>query len=109
MKRQIPDREFVRSWPERLDDEDAPVYPIGVVADLFGVDVQTVRRYDDEGIVEPDRSDAGQRRYSRRDIARLSQVLQLAGEGVSPPGIRRILELEDRLAEAEGDQGRAGS
>lgn len=104
MSKQASDVDHVRSWQERLDDADAPVYPIGVVADLFDVDVQTVRRYDEEGVVEPDRSDGGQRRYSRRDIARLAQVLELAGEGVSMPGIKRILQLEDRLAEAEGGE-----
>lgn len=88
---------MVRNWEERLDDHDAPVYPIGVVADLLDVSVQVVRRYDDVAIVEPERSDSGQRRYSRRDIARLAHVLELADEGISVAGIRRIIELERQL------------
>lgn len=88
---------MVRNWEERLDDHDAPVYPIGVVADLLDVSVQVVRRYDDVDVVEPERSDGGQRRYSRRDIARLAHVLELAGEGISVAGIRRILDLERQL------------
>ncbi|HWB72428.1 MAG TPA: MerR family transcriptional regulator [Egibacteraceae bacterium] len=90
-----------KAWEERLGDEDAPIYPIGVVADLLGVSVQVVRRYDDPGLVEPDRSDSGQRRYSRRDIARLARVLQLADDGVSSAGIRRILDLEEQLDAAQ--------
>ena len=95
----------VEDWERRLNDREEPVYPIGVVADLLNVSVQVVRRYDDESMVEPDRSDGGQRRYSRSDIARLAHILQLADEGISSAGIKRILQLEDQLKardEAEG-------
>ena len=88
---------MARNWQERLDDHDEPVYPIGVVADLLDVSVQVVRRYDDVEVVEPQRSDGGQRRYSRRDIARLAHVLELADEGISVAGIRRIIALEQQL------------
>lgn len=90
----------VTDWEERLDDEDEPVYPIGVVADLLNVSVQVVRRYDEPDMVAPDRSDGGQRRYSRRDIARLARILELSDEGISGAGIRRILALEQELAAA---------
>ena len=98
----------MEEWEERLADEDAAVYPIGVVADLFQVPVPTVRRYDDANVVSPGRSEGGQRRYSRRDIARLARILRLAAEGIPIPGIKRILDLEDQLAEVrprEQDQG----
>lgn len=94
-----------KSWEARLDDVDEPVYPIGVVADLLGVSVQVVRRYDDVEVVEPERSDSGQRRYSRRDIARLAHVLELADEGISVAGIRRILALERQLDTQRSDEG----
>ncbi len=87
----------VKDWEQRLDDEDEPVYPIGVVADLLNVSVQVVRRYDDGEMVEPERSEGGQRRYSRRDIAQLAHILQLADEGISMAGIKRILALEQQL------------
>lgn len=87
----------MRDWEQRLGDEDEPVYPIGVVADLLQVSVQVVRRYDDGGVVEPRRSEGGQRRYSRRDIARLSHVLELADEGIPAAGIKRILALEEQV------------
>lgn len=92
----------VADWEERLDDHDEPVYPIGVVADLLNVSVQVIRRYDEPDMVAPDRSDSGQRRYSRRDIARLARILELSDEGISPAGIRRILTLEKELAKARG-------
>lgn len=87
----------MKNWEQRLDDHNEPVYPIGVVADLLDVSVQVVRRYDDEDVVEPERSEGGQRRYTRRDIARLAHVLELADEGIPLAGIRRILDLERRL------------
>lgn len=72
-----------------------------MVAELVGVDAQVVRGYDQRGLVQPERSEGGHRRYSRRDIRRLTRALDLADEGISTTGIERILELEDRLEAAE--------
>ena len=68
------------------------------MADLLGIDVQIVRRYDTEGLITPQRSTGRQRRYSRDDIARLARAVLLAEEGIPMIGIRRIIELEDQLA-----------
>lgn len=92
-------------WEQRLENEDEPVYPIGVVADLLNVSVQVIRRYDEPDMVAPDRSEGGQRRYSRRDIARLAHILKLSEEGISAAGIKRILALEEELASATGHNG----
>lgn len=92
-------------WEQRLENEDEPVYPIGVVADLLNVSVQVIRRYDEPDMVAPDRSEGGQRRYSRRDIARLAHILKLSEEGISAAGIKRILALEEELASATGQNG----
>lgn len=97
----------MKNWEQRLNDWDEPVYPIGVVADLLGVSVQVVRRYDDDAMVEPERSEGGQRRYSRRDIERLAHVLQLAEEGISTAGIKRILALEEELEARDAAEGPA--
>lgn len=86
-------------WRARLEDEAEPVYPIGVVAELLEVSVQVVRRYDEPDLVAPERTAGGQRRYARRDIARLARVLELSEQGVSAPGIKRILALEDELGD----------
>jgi MerR family transcriptional regulator, heat shock protein HspR len=85
-------------WERTLDDPDAPLYTVGVVAELLGVDPQVVRGYDSRGIVSPDRRESGHRRYSRRDIERLVRALRLSDEGISTAGIERILDLEDELA-----------
>ena len=87
-----------RDWQEMLDDPAHALFTVGVVADLLGIDVQIVRRYDTEGLITPQRSTGRQRRYSRDDIARLARAVLLAGEGIPMIGIRRIIELEDKLA-----------
>lgn len=84
-------------WRRALDDPDEPLYTVGVVADLMDLDTQVVRGYDKRGLVSPSRSSSGHRRYSRRDIDRLSRAVELADEGISSAGIERILELEEEL------------
>jgi len=86
-------------WEQRLGDPDAPLYPIGVVAELLGTDVGTIRRFGSSGVVRPGRTVGGQRRYSRNEIAHLARAMDLAAEGITPPGIRRILDLEQEVQE----------
>lgn len=88
---------------DMLDDPDEPLYTVGVVADLMNVDAQVIRGYDKRGLVEPGRSDAGHRRYSRADIQRLSRAMKLADEGIPAAGIERILGLEDELRRRRED------
>jgi MerR family transcriptional regulator, heat shock protein HspR len=82
-----------------IDDEHAPLYAVGQVADLLGVQPAFVRRLDTEQVVQPARSDGGQRRYSRAEIVQVQRVAEMAGEGMSLAGIRRIFELELEIAE----------
>jgi MerR family transcriptional regulator, heat shock protein HspR len=86
-------------WERRLDDATAPLYTMGVVAELLGVDAQVIRRFDRDDIVSTTRSSGNQRRYSRDDIAVLSYALTLSEEGIPLAGIARILELERRVKE----------
>lgn len=81
-----------------FDDEHAPLYTVGQVADMLGVQPAFLRRLDTEAVVQPTRSDGGQRRYSRSEIARVQQVSEMAGEGMTLAGIRRILVLEAEVA-----------
>lgn len=80
-----------------FDDHDAPLYTVGQVADMLGVQPAFVRRLDSERVVEPSRSDGGQRRYSRTEIERVQQVANMADQGLSLAGIRRILVLEAQV------------
>ena len=68
------------------------------------LDVQPafLRRVDLEEVVQPARSDGGQRRYSRADIALVQHVSAMAGEGMTLAGIKRILVLEAEVVDLKG-------
>jgi MerR family transcriptional regulator/heat shock protein HspR len=82
-------------------DRDRALYIISVAAELAGVHAQTLRIYERKGLIEPQRTQGGSRRYSERDIALLRRIQELTNDGVSLVGVRRILELEDELARSE--------
>ena len=82
-----------------LDDENAPLYTVGQVAELLAVKQAFLRRVDDLQVVSPQRSAGGQRRYTRVEIRVIQQVVTMADEGMTLPAIRRIIDLEQRLAE----------
>lgn len=75
-----------------------PVFVISVAAQLADMHPQTLRQYDRIGLVSPSRQSGKQRRYSQRDVSLLRQVQKLSKDGVSLEGIKRILELEDQVA-----------
>ncbi|HTH04824.1 MAG TPA: MerR family transcriptional regulator [Ilumatobacteraceae bacterium] len=81
------------------------VYVISVAAELAGMHPQTLRIYERRGLVQPARTQGGNRRYSDVDIDRLRRIAELASEGMNLEGIRRVMALEaevDRLrAEVE--------
>ena len=81
------------------------VYVISVAAELAGMHPQTLRIYERRGLVQPARTQGGNRRYSDVDIDRLRRIAELAAEGMNLEGIRRVMALEaevDRLrAEVE--------
>ncbi len=84
----------------RPDIQDQPaashgVYGISVAAELSGIPVQSLRLYESHGLLTPERSDGGTRRYSSDDLARLRRISQLVAAGVNIAGIGRILDLED--------------
>jgi DNA-binding transcriptional MerR regulator len=76
-----------------FDDLHAPLYTVGLVAEMLGVQPAYLRRLDVEQVVQPSRSAGGQRRYSRDEIARVQHVTSMADDGMTLAGIRRILVL----------------
>lgn len=83
----------------RRPPRNAPVYVISVAAELTGVHAQTLRNYERAGLVTPSRSDGGNRRYSDSDLARIERIIELTDAGLPLEGVRRVLELERRVAE----------
>ena len=84
-----------------VDDPDHPLYTMAQVSESLGVSAPVLRRWERAGLVRPERTAGGQRRYSRREIERLRHVAQLVGEGMTTGGIRRVLDLEARIDELE--------
>jgi MerR family transcriptional regulator/heat shock protein HspR len=76
---------------------DAPVYVISVAAELSGLHPQTLRTYERMGLITPGRTLGGGRRYSHRDIERLRAISELTSVGIGIEGVRRIMDLENRL------------
>lgn len=82
-----------------IDDRDRPVYMISVAAELAGVHPQTLRAYEQKGLVTPKRTEGNTRRYSQADIEKLALINELTDEGINLAGVIRILDLQGRLDE----------
>lgn len=88
---------------------DRGVYMISVAAELAGMHPQTLRIYEQRGLVKPKRSPGRTRLYSEEDVERLRRIQQLTSElGMNLAGVERVFELEaelgrlrDRMAKVE--------
>jgi MerR family transcriptional regulator, heat shock protein HspR len=73
------------------------VYVISVFAELAGVHPQTLRNYERSGLLHPQRTSGGSRRFSEEDLAALRRIQELTNEGVNLEGVKRIMALEAQL------------
>ena len=77
---------------------DRGVFMISVAAELADMHPQTLRMYEQRGLIEPKRSAKGTRLYSHQDVARLRRIQQMTAElGLNLAGVERVLELEQQL------------
>ena len=77
-------------------------FTISAVANMFQVHPQTLRLYEREGLLQPERSAGNTRLYSRRDIDHLSTILNLTREmGVNLAGVTIIMDLLRKLRAAQ--------
>ena len=73
-----------------------PMFAVGLTAQIAQIHPQTLRQYDRLGLVVPERTEGGSRRYSLRDVQLITRAQHLSvDEGVNLTGIARILELEE--------------
>jgi MerR family transcriptional regulator/heat shock protein HspR len=78
--------------------DEARTFLISVAAELAGMHAQTLRTYDRLGLVSPQRTSGGGRRYSKHDVELLRQVQRLSqDEGVNLAGIKRIIALTNQV------------
>ena len=80
-------------------DMTRPRYMISVAAELVGMHPQTLRIYEQKGLVRPKRTAGNTRLYSDEDIRRLQLIQRLTSEiGLNLAGVEQVLHLEDELA-----------
>jgi len=81
---------------------DEPVYLISVVAKVLTIHPQTLRQYEREGLVTPERTDGKMRLYSQRNIDQIKMILRLTRDlGVNLAGVDVVLQLKEQLDEHE--------
>ena len=81
--------------------DDRPRYMISVAADLVGMHPQTLRIYEQKGLVRPKRTAGNTRLYSERDLERLRLIQKLTTElGLNLAGVELVIRLEDQLQRA---------
>ena len=92
-------------------EPDRPLYGISVAGELTGVNPQMLRVYENRGLLEPQRTEGGTRRYSGADIHRINQITTLLASGLNLAGVEQVLVLEaeavrlrDQIEELRRDQ-----
>jgi MerR family transcriptional regulator, heat shock protein HspR len=88
-----------RTTTTRIEvSSDRGVFMISVAAELADMHPQTLRMYEQRGLIEPKRSPKGTRLYSHKDVERLRRIQQMTAElGLNLAGVERVLELEAQL------------
>ena len=82
---------------------DEPCYTIGIVARMVELHPQTLRNYEQIGLVVPQRSEGNIRLYSQREIERLRKINRLTQElGVNLAGVEIILRMSDQIETLHG-------
>jgi DNA-binding transcriptional MerR regulator len=89
-----------------FENAAAPLYSVGQVADMLGVQQAFLRRLDAHDVVSPARSEGQQRRYSRLDVGQVQEALGLIDEGLTLGGVRRVLALQAQVRALEAELAR---
>ncbi|WP_372665968.1 MerR family transcriptional regulator [Amycolatopsis kentuckyensis] len=86
---------------DKFDDEHYPAYTMGRAADMLGTTQGFLRSLDEAGLITPQRSAGGHRRYSRQQLRLAARVRELVDQGTAIDAACRIVSLEDQLHEAQ--------
>jgi MerR family transcriptional regulator/heat shock protein HspR len=88
-------------------DEEQGVFMISVAAELAEMHPQTLRMYEQRGLIAPKRSPKNTRLYSQRDVERLRRIQEMTAQGLNLVGVETVLALEERVAKLSGEMQRA--
>ena len=99
----IPDQSDTSapSAGDKFDDEHYPAYTMGRAADMLGTTQGFLRSLDENGLIQPQRSAGGHRRYSRHQLRLAARVRELVNQATPIDAACRIISLEDQLHEAQ--------
>ncbi|HET9591711.1 MAG TPA: helix-turn-helix transcriptional regulator [Solirubrobacterales bacterium] len=78
-------------------DQDQGVFMISVAAELAEMHPQTLRTYEQRGLIEPKRSPKNTRLYSQRDVERLRRIQEMTAQGLNLAGVEMVLALEGQV------------
>ena len=81
----------------QLDDDDYPAVTRGQAAELLEVQPAFLRSLDAAGVLNPQRSAGGHRRYSRRQLRLAARMRELFDQGMTLDAAARIVSLQDQL------------
>ena len=84
-----------------------PVFMIGIASELIGVHPQTLRMYEQKGLLRPRKSIKNTRLYSQEDVELGRYIQKLTQEmGMNLAGVKKVLDLDRRivLLEAENQE-----
>ena len=84
------------------EEKHRPKYPISVVAEMVGVHPQTLRLYEREGLIKPQRTTRQTRLYSEADIDRLKSIISLTQDmGVNLAGVEIVLRMREQMEDMQ--------
>ncbi|WP_086825076.1 helix-turn-helix domain-containing protein [Allokutzneria sp. NRRL B-24872] len=86
---------------DKFDDEHYPAYTMGRAAEMLGSTQGFLRSLGEAGLIEPQRSAGGHRRYSRHQLRLAGRARELVDQGTPIEAACRIVTLEDQLHEAQ--------
>jgi MerR family transcriptional regulator/heat shock protein HspR len=89
-----------------MTEKTRGVFGISVAADMASMEIQNLRVYERRGLVSPDRTPGGTRRYSEDDVDRLVRIRELLGDGLNLAGVGKVLELEGTVDQLQAENTR---
>jgi MerR family transcriptional regulator/heat shock protein HspR len=101
---EIPTRFAEGVWGVAGAEQDRArgLYGISVAAELVGTGIQNLRAYEARGLLEPQRTEGGTRRYSDDDLDRLRRIGDLLDAGLNLAGIAMVMDLQDENSRLRG-------
>jgi MerR family transcriptional regulator/heat shock protein HspR len=87
-------------------NEEQGVFMISVAAELAEMHPQTLRIYEQRGLIHPKRSPKNTRLYSQRDVERLRRIQQMTAEGLNLAGVETVLALEAQVQKLRAESER---